>query len=60
MLYAFAFILDPRAKIKGFHNILRILSSLTGTDYSTFYSNVRSELIAMYTKYDAKFGAVKL
>lgn len=60
MLYAFAFILDPRAKIRGFHNNLRILSGLTGTDYSTFYSNVKSELSVMFTKYDDKFGAVKL
>jgi hypothetical protein len=60
MLYAFAFILDPRAKIRGFHNIPRKLSGLTGTDYSNFYSNVRSELTVMFTKYDAKFGAVKL
>jgi hypothetical protein len=35
------------------------LYGLTGTDYSTFYSNVRSELTAMFTKYDAKFSAVK-
>jgi hypothetical protein len=60
MLYVFAFILDPRAKIRGFHNIVRILSGLTGTDYSTFYSNVRSKLSVMFTKYDDKFGAVKL
>jgi hypothetical protein len=60
MLYAFAFILDPRAKMRGFHNILRILSGLTGTDYSAFFSIVRSELTAMFNKYDAKFGAVKL
>jgi hypothetical protein len=60
MLYALAFILDSRAKIRGFHNILRISFGLTSTDYSTFYSNVRSELTAMFTKYDAKFGVVKL
>jgi hypothetical protein len=60
MLYAFAFILDPRAKIRGFHNILRILSDVTGTDYSAFFSIVRSELTVMFNKYDAKFGVVKL
>jgi hypothetical protein len=42
MLYAFAFILDPRAKMRDFHNILRILSGLTGIDYSAFFSIVRS------------------
>jgi hypothetical protein len=42
--------LDPRAKIRGFHNILRILSGLTGTDYSAFFSIVRSELTATFNK----------
>jgi hypothetical protein len=61
MLYAFAFKLDPKAKMRGFHNILRILSGLTGTDYySTFFSVAIFELTAMFTKYDAKFCAVKL
>jgi hypothetical protein len=27
MLYAFAFVLDPRAKLKGLHNILCLLSN---------------------------------
>jgi hypothetical protein len=60
MLYVFAFTLDPREKIRGFHNILRILSGLTSTNYSVFYSVVRSKLSAMFTKYDVKFGADKL
>jgi hypothetical protein len=34
MLYAFAFILYPRAKLRGFSNILRLLSGLSGSDYS--------------------------
>lgn len=42
MLYAFAFILDPRAKLRGFSNILRILSGLYGTDYSLYFSCVKS------------------
>jgi hypothetical protein len=42
MLYAFAFILDTRAKLRGFSNILRILSSLSGTDYSLYFSCVKS------------------
>jgi hypothetical protein len=32
MFYAFIFILDPKAKLRDFSNILRILSSLTGID----------------------------
>ena len=32
MLYYFAFILEPRAKLKGFTNVLRVLSQLNGND----------------------------
>jgi hypothetical protein len=59
MLYAFAFILDPRAKLRGFSNILRLLSRLSGTDYSVYYTCVKSELSTMFNKYDLKFGAVR-
>jgi hypothetical protein len=59
MLYAFAFILDPRAKLRGFSNILRILSGLSGTDYSLYFTCVKSELFTMFNKYDVKFGAVR-
>jgi hypothetical protein len=34
ILYSFSFILDPRAKMRGFHMLLLRLSSLTGTNYS--------------------------
>jgi hypothetical protein len=59
MLYAFAFVLDPRAKLRGFSNILRILSGLCGTDYSLYFSRVKNELSTMFNRYDSKFGAVK-
>jgi hypothetical protein len=44
ILYAFAFILDPRAKMRGFHKVLQRLSSLNGTDYSRYPSCVRCKL----------------
>ena len=59
MLYAFAFILYPRAKLRGFSNILRLLSRQSGTDYSLYYTCVKSELFTMFNKYDVKFGAVR-
>jgi hypothetical protein len=59
MLYAFAFVLDPRAKLRGFSNILRILSGLCGTDYSLYFSCVKNELSTMFNRYDSKFGAVR-
>jgi hypothetical protein len=59
MLYAFAFILYPRAKLRGFNNILRLLFGLSGTDYSLYYTCVKSELSTMFNKYDLKFGVVR-
>lgn len=38
---------------------MRILSGLSGTDYSLYFSCVKSELSTMFNKYDAKFGAVR-
>jgi hypothetical protein len=40
MLYVFAFILDPRAKMKGFSNVFRLLSQLNGNDYSYYLTEV--------------------
>ena len=60
MLYSFAFILDPRAKLKGFTNVLRLLSQLNGNDYSCYLTEVRAELSVIFAKYDEKFGGVRL
>jgi hypothetical protein len=56
LLHSFAFILDPRAKIRGFHNVLRLLSQAIGVDYSSYFSLVRNELYKLYNKYENKFG----
>ena len=60
MLYSFAFILDPRAKLKGFTNVLRLLSQLNGNDYLCYLTEVRAELSVIFAKYDEKFGGVRL
>jgi hypothetical protein len=36
LLYTFAFILNPRAKMKGFNRVLRRLGNLISTDYTTY------------------------
>jgi len=59
MLYSFAFVLDPRAKLKGFNKLLRLLSKFLGVDYSSYLTEVRAQLNIMYKRYDDKFGAVK-
>ncbi|KAG8072717.1 hypothetical protein GUJ93_ZPchr0006g42464 [Zizania palustris] len=58
MLYAFAFIMDPRAKMRGFTKALSLLSQLVGTDYSSYLSEVRSNLTNLFNKYYSKFGSV--
>ena len=58
ILYSIAFILDPRAKLRGFNNVLMLLAKLTDTDYSAYFTEVRAELATMFNKYDNKFSAV--
>ena len=60
LLYSFAFILDPRAKMKGFLRVLRRLQNLTDTKYTTYQLAVRARLTDVYNKYEAKYGAVRL
>jgi hypothetical protein len=56
ILYAFAFILDPRAKMRGFHKVLQRLSTINGTDYSRYPSSTRTKLTKMFQIYENKFG----
>jgi hypothetical protein len=60
LLYSFAFILDPRAKLTGFNNALQVLSELLNHDYSTYYNEVKGELGNMFAKYESKFGSLRL
>jgi hypothetical protein len=55
MLYSFAFVLDPRAKMRGFHKELTLISNLTSTDYANYYESVRAQLTAVLTNYDLRF-----
>jgi hypothetical protein len=59
MLYSFAFILDPRGKLKGFSKVLKFLGKLLGVDYSCYLTEVRAQLNIIFKRYDEKFGAVK-
>jgi hypothetical protein len=60
LLYSFAFILDFRAKMKGFTRVLRKLGSLTSTDYVAYLFGTRARFTNVYNKYDEKYGAVRL
>ena len=56
LLYSFAFILDPRAKMRGFHKVLQKLSVLNGQDYARYPSSIRCKLTKMFQVYESKFG----
>jgi len=60
LLYSFAFILDPRAKMKGFNRVLRRLGNLTSTDYTTYQLGTRARLTDVYNKHEEKYGVVRL
>ena len=60
ILYSIAFIMDPRAKVRGFSKALVVLSNLTDIDYSSYLTEVRAQLSSMFNKYDEKFGAVRM
>jgi len=59
-LYSIAFILDRRAKIKGFTKVLRKLNSLFNIDYTNKLLDTRAILFKMYNRYDAMHGSVRL
>lgn len=44
MLYAFALILDPRAKLVMFANALDVLVGSLHLDYSAYFMDVRDKL----------------
>jgi hypothetical protein len=41
LIYSYAFILDPRAKMKGFFNVLELLDKALDVSYSLYYSDVK-------------------
>ena len=59
LLYSFAFILDPRAEMRGLFNVLQLLKEYIGCDYSSYYADVRTEIYKLFNKYERKFGAAR-
>jgi hypothetical protein len=59
MLHSYAFILDPRTKMRGLFNVLHLLGDCTSCEYNTYYADVRNGLYKLFTKYQTKFGAFK-
>jgi hypothetical protein len=57
LLYSFAFILDSRAKLRGFYKVLQLLHENTGSDYNMYYADVKTEIHKLFDKYERKFVA---
>ena len=55
-LCAFAFILDPRAKVEGFGDALSLLTKALDWDYSQYQFAIKSKLADLYDKYENKFA----
>jgi hypothetical protein len=60
VLYVFAFILDSRAKLRGFNNMLVLLAQITSTDYTPYLTSVRAQLVDLFNKYDNKFNVMRM
>jgi hypothetical protein len=58
LIYSYVFILDLRAKMKGFFNVLELLAKATGCT-CVYYADVKDELYKLFAKYEQKFGAVR-
>jgi len=59
LLYSFALVLDPRAKIRGLQNVLDLLSQCNNINYIEYLTEVKFELHKLYDKYESKFGAAR-
>ena len=54
LLYSFAFILDPRAKMRGLFRVLELLKESTTCDYTSYYADVKTEIYKLFNKYEKK------
>lgn len=55
IICAFAFILDHRAKIQRFTNVLQLVNDATIVDYSNYFVDIRAKFSEIYQKYEYKF-----
>ncbi|XP_066368059.1 zinc finger BED domain-containing protein RICESLEEPER 2-like [Miscanthus floridulus] len=47
------------AKLRGMQMVLHLLTEYTGTDYTTYYADLKTKLHKMFEKYLRKFGATR-
>ena len=59
-LYAFAFMLDPRAKTEGFGIALSMLTAASTDDTAyegAYFTDIRDKLCSLFIKYEQRYGA---
>jgi hypothetical protein len=54
-LYSFAFVLDPRAKLRGLQNVLKLLAQCNNMSYIAYFAEVKAELHKLYDKYESSW-----
>jgi hypothetical protein len=57
-LYAFAFILDPRAKMSTLATVLSQLSYAVNVSYDQYFLEVKDKFAEVYGKYEVKYGSL--
>ena len=45
--------------MRGFFNVLQLLGEYTGSEYISYYADVKNELYKLFNKYESKFGAAR-
>jgi hypothetical protein len=60
LLYSYAFILDPRAKLNGFTKTILRMCTVVNRDYTAYYQQVKTALGNLFSKYELKFGGIRL
>ncbi|XP_066333367.1 uncharacterized protein [Miscanthus floridulus] len=45
--------------MRGFFNVLQLLGEYIGSEYSSYYADVKTELYKLFNKYESKFGAAR-
>ena len=45
--------------MRGFHRVLQLLVECTGTQYNSYYVDVKTELYKLFNKYERKFGEAR-
>jgi hypothetical protein len=45
--------------MRYFFNVMNLLAEATGSEYTTYYVDVKAELYKLFNKYEIKFGVAK-